>query len=650
MMQSPHAFLGDDEKSVSDNELLVCILVRRTPKGARVTRGNARYNLPQGLLRRKLRRPRMLAEMPGGVLFEIFGYLRPADMFHVSQVSMGFQRLLVSPKAEAIWKSSYMNDPDTPACPEDVTHICWANVLFGSSACYECGSKSGVKILFTLRRRLCMRCMDKTLVSASAIRIPDSCFCFEWESITCSDVIPSAHNTSAKRTTYYFPPEEIDKFFSEVNELIQQACGDPHTLNGEFAKFIAKKRDAVAERNEHGKRCVQWEQDMVEVRRLELQQAKEFRRKQIRERFITMGYDERDLAAIQDHREMNTPAYLTDDIWNTISGELITFVSQRRDLRVATEKRSRRAARERALEEEYVRHWKTLPHSLVSYMPSVHHYKNEFQSIVEMLAEDEPVSDAWRARLRKAIRDTMGTIRDTLRAHKEHLISLLPPVDVPVGGMVSEATRADLATSVFTPARQETNYFGTEILARIFRDWKYMTPPAVHLQERGAQTVRHLLALTGLGEDTAKVDMDRKDARFVCLRCPAARRNDWTLDKSVVGRFVMGWRTAVDHMVSMHPEGEPHMRVLTEGETESIRMQEEKLRSVPTKRIYGCCHCTVHIGTSERSPWLNYTEMTEHLGSEHSVEKGVEEVDFFYDPRTWRVVGSNGEVVLPMDP
>lgn len=125
----------------------------------------------------------MLPDMPLDVLFEvlcapsngplpdlrriampqILALLSPADLLRVARTTKSFRRLLLSKKTLSIWKQSRkrLDDTEGSECPSDLSEPQWASLIWGGNECQECGTKPVLKIQFSLRRRVCVRCMKE---------------------------------------------------------------------------------------------------------------------------------------------------------------------------------------------------------------------------------------------------------------------------------------------------------------------------------------------------------------------------------------------------------------------------------------------------------------------------------------------------------
>lgn len=76
-----------------------------------------------------------IMDMPLDVLLEIFEFLLPLDVLHLSRTSNDIRNVLMHRSAMFIWKSAFENwnastECPSPPCPEDMTEPQWASLLF----------------------------------------------------------------------------------------------------------------------------------------------------------------------------------------------------------------------------------------------------------------------------------------------------------------------------------------------------------------------------------------------------------------------------------------------------------------------------------------------------------------------------------------
>ncbi|KAI0089576.1 hypothetical protein BDY19DRAFT_111108 [Irpex rosettiformis] len=90
-------------------------LVNAILRGARVADTPGAH----GMLRRML-------DMP----LEICTHLDNNDMLRLARLSKAFRVLLMSRSTEFVWRAARLNDPNLPPCPDDITEVAYANLLY----------------------------------------------------------------------------------------------------------------------------------------------------------------------------------------------------------------------------------------------------------------------------------------------------------------------------------------------------------------------------------------------------------------------------------------------------------------------------------------------------------------------------------------
>lgn len=206
------------------------------------------------------------------------------------------------------------------------------------------------------------------------------------------------------------------------------------------------------------------------------------------------------------------------------------LLASRKAARLESEVRRQRDERLRLLEDACIRQWRLLPPEDVPYMPS-HRHALEFGPVADAVNDrDADLDEA----VQKAIPDIYAVIAEKRKA----LNSMLPDEGV--------QDAVELATAVFsTSSAFSQTFFGPEILAAVYTASKYRTKPPVECSESARKIVLYLLDVAGLDERTTRLEMDRLDHRFVCMRCRADRKLDTVTGHDVHGRFALSWRFAV---------------------------------------------------------------------------------------------------------
>ena len=108
---------------------------------------------------------------------QVLEHLHPIDLYHFSQVSKYFRRLVLDPAVLApVWKAAFMRHPDLPTPPPGVKEPEWAFMIYGPGICGVClcnaavfhpslshveqvCGKYGALTSFSLQKRFCEPCL-----------------------------------------------------------------------------------------------------------------------------------------------------------------------------------------------------------------------------------------------------------------------------------------------------------------------------------------------------------------------------------------------------------------------------------------------------------------------------------------------------------
>ncbi|KZV95929.1 hypothetical protein EXIGLDRAFT_747896 [Exidia glandulosa HHB12029] len=93
------------------------------------------------------------------ILDSILSYAHPGALVRLIWTCKRFASQLLSRKSAPIWTAARIYGAESvPICPEDVSELRWAYLLFGPSECYTCEEMGVRKIVFAFRRRVCPKC------------------------------------------------------------------------------------------------------------------------------------------------------------------------------------------------------------------------------------------------------------------------------------------------------------------------------------------------------------------------------------------------------------------------------------------------------------------------------------------------------------
>ncbi|KAF9486254.1 hypothetical protein BDN70DRAFT_988245 [Pholiota conissans] len=131
-------------------------------------RGNyvRNYVLSDLRIQMKTIKPRMtgnleliLNGLPIELLISIFSTLHPIDLYHAICAAKTFRHFLLNKNFASIWRESFLNHPDIPFYPDDVSPPKWASLIFGPATCDECGLDNTL-VDYAFLWRKCDVCAD----------------------------------------------------------------------------------------------------------------------------------------------------------------------------------------------------------------------------------------------------------------------------------------------------------------------------------------------------------------------------------------------------------------------------------------------------------------------------------------------------------
>ena len=222
-------------------------------------------------------------------------------------------------------------------------------------------------------------------------------------------------------------------------------------------------------------------------------------------------------------------------MWQRIEPLLIPEVNEARDLRLRRERLKPRAV----VLHQYVKFIQTLSPLLLALSPTLIEFLCRNRTLAYTVAVD---SDLIGSEFEEQTREAISRLIPELKARKLRraisLRSLLPEDDAPEHATDEEVLA--LATSVFECVSCHQRISGLHMLAH-----RCPGPQESQSQfsEEGRKTVEALLELLGLGKETTALELDRRDDRFVCMRCPPLSFDGHGM--CAPGRYVRDWRSCV---------------------------------------------------------------------------------------------------------
>ncbi|KAF9471796.1 hypothetical protein BDN70DRAFT_531296 [Pholiota conissans] len=91
---------------------------------------------------------------PTELICSIYSLLHPIDLYHTLCSTKRLRHFLLDKKSSFIWRASFLNYPDIPFYPDDVSAPKWASLIFGPPTCDGC-EMSNFLGEYALHRRNC---------------------------------------------------------------------------------------------------------------------------------------------------------------------------------------------------------------------------------------------------------------------------------------------------------------------------------------------------------------------------------------------------------------------------------------------------------------------------------------------------------------
>ncbi|KAI9507424.1 hypothetical protein F5148DRAFT_114337 [Russula earlei] len=601
----------------------------RPSKRARTTSHTNRRNASSGLFKRMQGRLSALPTMPLDVIYEILGHLLPSDLLSLSRVDRAFCDLLISRRSSFLWRASYRLIPDVPTCPKDMSEPAWAHLLFGGAYCHSCGAKPVTKILFSLRRRACKKCMRAHLLCASFL--PK-----DVRELFCSVTVQSASSIHPARPwcTEHLWDEDVKSFQAEFNRLAPQILDSSDSANKIFSEFLERKKSMASEIKRHTQVCLAWEKERNADRSAMLSDVKAKRFEDLKARFAQIGYVEEDVAYIRWHREVSMSKPMSDRVWQRVEPLLIPEINKARDSRLQSSGDERYLGRRSLVLDHFASFMGTIPPILLAFLPSFTEFLCGYRALADaVLLENDPDDLTLNEQSREAISRLMPELESLKRERASFLRSLLPRDEAYEGAMDEDVLALAMSVYECVPCHQRSS--GLHMLAHRCYGHQRSRGQYPRFSQEGKETVEVLLKLMGLGKETTALELDRRKDRFLCSQCPLS----FTVEVEEghpysQRRLVRDWRSCVTHMcIKSHDNKTSRWLLVGERETRELYWDGD-----PIYGSYSCMRCPPRVdrryGFIE---WQGLETVKEHLKKEHDNDEPLEGEDFFFDFSTRRL-------------
>ncbi|KAI0041658.1 hypothetical protein FA95DRAFT_1565167 [Auriscalpium vulgare] len=536
----------------------------------RVVKGKERPPGPSRGIRGRLS---ALPSMPLDVLLEIFGHLSLSDLVQLARVNKVFRQMLLSRRLAALlWKQAFISEPDVPPCPSDRSEPSWAHLMFGGSFCHICGAKPVRKVVWAFRLRACRKCLAKRVVKHwGAVLL----YC--QSKVELIELVPFVHGryiNSSEQT--YRLKAYVETMDTELKAIYSKHNGEKsEAFDEEFASWKALKMIAFDEIMKHEELCRACELKWEAERYVNNEVSKSKRYHAAKDRLLELGYDEKDIRMIADHREISVAKPLTDKVWDRIYPILVLALEDAREYRLNRELLERREKREALVELMYRKYIYALPSKISPLLPLHAHSWETFPALIAAIEEDEEASTSVAQRVSLALATNvapkiLGGIRRKLVA----LNSIIPlhrkfgiPSELyttltlttkdfytgPAGGLGLATTFFVCRSGAAEPC--EGVFSGFDMLAHDCLNANDELPQVAAYSEDAAHAVAYVMQLVCRDPArTTALDLDRLDTPFICEDCSGNTH-----------KYVMDWRGAVEHALMMRHDNMLRWEVMPGG-------------------------------------------------------------------------------------
>ncbi|KAK0211139.1 hypothetical protein DFS33DRAFT_1379107 [Desarmillaria ectypa] len=278
-------------------------------------------------------------ELPLDILLEIFSFLLPLDLLHLSRLNKDFRKVLMSKSSIGAWKAARQNLPGFPGPFRGMSEPTWVNLAF-IAECHFCTRTVRSPDMY-LMTRVCPPCASERLIKIKAFALrakPPSVH------VSVADVVSliPAHctgyrhgdHTSPKEWNWWSLRHDYDAMCAKLLSFETSA---------ERGEFIKNQTALVSDNFNHSRICHTWNLQRANERYREIHQGKRDRLQAIHDKLKELGYEEdlkgshRYFDPLANHPLVKKNVPLTERGWSKIRDELVSWAELRRANRLAVE-------------------------------------------------------------------------------------------------------------------------------------------------------------------------------------------------------------------------------------------------------------------------------------------------------------------------
>ncbi|KAF8873925.1 hypothetical protein BD779DRAFT_1568255 [Infundibulicybe gibba] len=519
-----------------------------------------------------------LLEMPLDIIFEILGHLPPQGLVALSRTNKMLRRTIDS-RGMMAWKSARLA-VGAPECAPGFSERQWAILLFGGTTCGICATGDAPKFEFSIRRRICSVCMSRNMV-------PDTNF---------ADTFPSYDPLIMSMIPY--TQESPRRSFFDTSEWKRLQVDIAKRRKGAQDNAAVYRAGRVGEVERAMRECEDW---LSQSLRQEAKEKWDRRCYAIRDRLMTLGYEEQDIPfSLFNNPQFHEGDVITTIFWESIRPGLVKQVEAARRWRHFQEKNALHRRRTDLLQPLYDAYARSLPPQQWAYLPDIQDVAL-FSLFGDVVTADSS-TNVTESSFMPAMRALPALIMAKNAVAKVRITSLLGPLSEEVDEPL------DLATSVFEcdswcRHRRPSLFSNGERLALM--SWEVIVTHAsnistsqfglakLKLSTAGSSTAVALVREAGLDPLRATImEMDALDLRFVCSDCESSRAG-WPAAPTVG----YPWKPAIEHALA---SGHMGWQKMTQGDT--IRIKQAETYNEDNERSWSCNHCVVYYKCWDTKP------------------------------------------------
>ncbi|KDR67588.1 hypothetical protein GALMADRAFT_1082608 [Galerina marginata CBS 339.88] len=598
---------------------------------------------------------RNVIEFPLELVFEIFVYLHPIDLYNLMRSSKELRSLLLSRESSPIWREVFQQHPSVPPCPSHISFPKWVSILFGPATCDKCGYPEAM-MDFVFLDRLCNFCMVKKLfVLFQALHLIDPI----WQAyhrlyahrdsliVFCKvkgiyePEFGQLLKTTYRRNAMHYPSARDSSrqmIYSrhEVNEVAEICSAflsaversEPNAQQN-YEEYKVQTVNSVRDAMKRAIACNTWAVSICSEINREYDNLVE----QWKERLQILGHNPIDLATLNirtilQHRHIRTFSKTAFKRSLPAIQKMLSYVTSKR---LAVERFNRRWKRQREVQDFYRTHRESLEFLSKGYHPPVDHIYR-IKEISDWIDSDLGLEFPPDAK------EHFQHYIDKYRAYRRSQVSRLMRGEYP--SLDFEENPLRLATTVFECPLHKITETEEGQPPTVLVGWygfddhfQCIVPenPGFQLEDvdlelsfnynpAGSKTMKHLLGVVGLDPSTASPErLNSLRVRFLCIF--AECREHPRLEK---GRPAMTLKECVSHAARNLDHTPEYFQVLSKEATNSAIFHEgfppEQLRHLFP---WHCRHC-IFVRSGHRQLAID------HVKEMHSIDYPIEDQDYIF--------------------